>query len=521
MLPAIEMQGRVKRDSNIVRFVSVGDQSNASIREFYVNIAQAVRDGQIAFFDAIIIESNRKRIMQKEKETYECHLKLKLAELEHQLIIDQTDTITDYVDTISEGGDVKSLKQQLNDKLKNLIYVAIDNAIELELKVQSEIKERFIFLECQELDKLSLKVFYLKYFDQHILPLPLTAISAAMLNLAFKISHHNTLDEKINYDYNKLCDELHELHIYHEKRKEESKSKLKNLLININTRGLIPLPFQYDPSDEHSISRLVDLHISPDFIDPNSGDTLLHIAINSQKADILRLLLERGADPFVTNQSGIPAHTTASLHCNPKYLKIMTKFTEAKPLRDIHTKDTPTELVDIINPVLEQAKKLLDQYGIILKKRKGLSLFLRILLQYEDCIDSRSLDYATYSEKLRIADHNFDPHIFFNEVLKRASIAKKGALNSSSLHDPLVSLMQKFLRDFDAYSYNELRKSKEFNARENRPNISPKEDMIKILQEQLNAANNEIKILRARIKREEKENPSEPTQGARPKQSFF
>ena len=186
MLPAIEMQGRVERDSNIVRFFSTGDQSNTNVHEFYVKIAQAVRDSQTEFLDSILIESDRKRIMQKERETYECYLKLNLVELEQKLIINQKDTIKDYLDTISEGGDVKSLKQQLNDKLKNLIHIAIDNAIELELKVQSEIKERFIFLQSQELDKLSLKVFYLKYFAQHILPLPLTAIPDAMLNLAFK-----------------------------------------------------------------------------------------------------------------------------------------------------------------------------------------------------------------------------------------------------------------------------------------------------------------------------------------------
>jgi hypothetical protein len=522
MHTTIEMKERISRDANVIRFISTADQSNINIDEFHARIAQAVRDNQIEFLDAVMIDYDRSLIIKMEKETYDCYLKLNLARLDLELVTQQNNIIKEYCDKmLKEGGDINSLKKQVNDKLNFLIDNAIEKAIELELKIQSELDERFIFLKCQPLDKLSLKIFYLKYFEQDVLTLPLPSITDTLVDFVFRLSDLNGLVDKIESDYNDICDDLSAIHINYRKRKHESKVKLKDMLKDKNLRNKIPLAFQYDASDDKAIGRLIELQFIPDLIDPETGDTLLHIAIDANQAHILGLLLDRGADPFKPNKNGVTAHTKASLLPNPKFLKIINKSTEDKQLKDIHTEDVSKELLDIINPVLEQAKKLLDEYGIILEKRKSYSIVLRILLQYEQRIKSRSQEYATYSEKLRIAERDLDPNVFFNEVVKTASIAKRGLLNNSSLHDRLVQLMQTFLKDFDAHGYNKLRQAKELSPKVDRYNISPKEDMIKILKQKLNASHEEIKILRARGNREESEKISQPPQKASTKQSFF
>ena len=407
--------------------------------------------------------------------------------------------------------------KKVNDFLNNMFESTIEKAIQAEFDIQNEFKERFYLLKCKPLDALELKLFYTKYFNQHKISALEESLPDIHINICVKFTEYNDLRDKIVAQYCNLSNNVESVKKEFLKSKELQKENFIRLLKSVNARDIVPLIFLYNPTDFKSIDKLLSLNLSPDLIDPVTGETLLYSAVDCERYDIIRLLLSKGADPFAKNTDGQSAHKIASVDTKPQCLEIMLEFIQRQPLSDNDSKDASKELLDILNPVLNQAKQLLDRYGIKLQKRKSLSLFLRVLLHYNACIDERSEDYATYSEKLREAKRDVDIHVFFDEIVKKATSAKKGMLGNSSLHDPLAKLMETFLRDFDTHSFNELRRSKVTEQY-----ASPNSDMIKMLKSKLERANQEIAYIQARNKIPVLERPaSSASPSVRDKLSLF
>ncbi len=175
-------------------------------------------------------------------------------------------------------------------------------------------------------------------------------------------------------------------------------------------------------------------------------------------------------------------------------------------------------MIDIIDPVLKEARLVLEKYSITLEYRKNLCLFLQIMLHYDTRIDSRlydtridsrSQDYAVYTDKLKAASRDGDPNVFFNEVLKRAPYAPRGALGRSTLHDPLLELLLKFMKAFDTQAFNELKKQVKITELPFKVKNPTDEDLVRKLTSELKSATNEIALLKAKLKKAE-EKSKEP-----------
>ena len=86
MLSSIEMEERYSFKTQILRFTSFGSQTQNDDNEIYINIAEAVRQRNTEFLSIVLQTGKEKALYQIELDTYYQYVKLKIINIEHQLI---------------------------------------------------------------------------------------------------------------------------------------------------------------------------------------------------------------------------------------------------------------------------------------------------------------------------------------------------------------------------------------------------------------------------------------------------
>lgn len=512
MLASSEMTETIKVDQPpVLKLTPIGTEEKINRKAIETEVVQSVRNGKIEFL-RIVLESgdDEHKILHTEREVYQADLKLCLAHLERQFFNDQENALNEYVDNISNGENIALLKSGFHDRLKALNGSVIEKAIKLTIDSISQLRNKLKMLNIEVPNIYTLQAHYYNHFKQYEIAIPIKSVSTLQKKIILDISNISLLIENLDQNYHDLLDKMKLLHDSYEQFIADKKAYFINILATDIRK--IPFIFNFNPSDKKRIDEFLLLKVSPNLVETVTGDTLLHIAIDHDRENIVNLLLERGADLFIKNKAGVSANDKASSLSNPKYLKIFSLHRKKTQMSEREQTTFPKEILEIIDPIMNEASVILDKYCIKLEHRKNLCLFLQIMLHYDLRIQSRSQDYAVYAEKLRAASKDGDPNIFFNEVLKRAPNAPRGAFNLSSLHDPLYELLLKFMKVFDTQSYNELKKQVKISELPYMEKNPTDEDLIRKLTSDLKSAHNEIELLKAKLKKAEGKS-NEPEKG--------
>ncbi len=498
MLASTEMREHVTCTNNsTIKLVPANTVVSINRDDIETEVIQAIKSGNIDFLKITLESGHEQKILQVEKETHHANLQLNLCWLEYQLLSGQKDIINEYIDKISNGEDVALSKTILRDRLTELSDSIVDQAIKHNNEAVDIIKKKLKVLNIQPTDVYTLRAYYYNYMKMHEIKFPIHSVSLNLEKIRSNLSKCREANISLTKKHHDFLDQMSGLHRAYDKFLEEQKSHFIQILSG--DRENIPLRFNFNHSDKNRINDFLAIKINPNVVESLTGDTLLNIAIDHDREDIVKLLLERSADIFIKNKAGISANDKASLLPNSKYLRIFSLHLDKIVLSNIDYAYLSKEIKDILDPMLTDANVILQKYGIKLSDRKSMSLFLKVLFRYSARLESRSHDLAAYMEKLSIASRDGDPSVFFNEVIKRAFNAERGMLNQSSLHDPLQALMQKFIQVFDAHVFNELKKNKTVTELP----FSSSEDTMRSLKSKLDISNNENTILRVKLKQYE------------------
>lgn len=453
----------ISEDSNNEIMLSrslIADPSKILKSDIEADVLEAAKKGNYDFLGIVLETGIEDKILTQEKDAFELFLKYKIHAMECQLIDRQKTYISDY----NDGERTPDLKQLLHNRLTRLIDMHVDEAIEMEKEAIVSLNERNKFYKKEPGIYNVMKAHYLNHFSQHEIPLPIERLSFVLETLRLKLNHHADLSGMSEYEYSKLVNLTQETHIKFDSINSAMKS---NFLFFITMPGYrIPLTYQYDRNDNRAIDRFLSIKISPNLIEPETGDTLLHIAIANDKITLAQLLIGRCADPLIRNKAGISALDLASKASSPEYFDLITN--SLKLVKSSKNITTPIDMdfKDILDKMtyFKDAREVLNDYSIKLNYRKRLSLFIRIIMLFEKRLDSRLHDFGHYHEILRLAEVEHDPYIFFSEVEKLWKKAERGLRGKSQLHDELNEIRERFVMEFDHLRFRELKKKNSENS---------------------------------------------------------
>lgn len=449
----------IEKDSDQLRFTISGARSfGIKPPEFDNDVIEAVKTGNVDFLKVTLQTGFESKVAIIEKNYHELKLKLKKHTIESRYLRIQRNLLSKYIDNNLAA----ELREALYNKLFDLSDNYLEEAVREEIQLERNMPERYSTFKPETRQHTIVKGQYFQYLSQHDILTDWPNIKAGQVlsNIHEKIAANDAIIKELESELTFIQRDMRSAQCEHGSILGQDRNTFYILLDN--ARNKIPITYHYDSKDREVIDNFLKHKVSPDLIDPLTGDSLLNLAILNNQPQVVELLLKRGADCLKTIIAGRSPLDLSSKSSNNSLFKMLTNNLSERSYHNTPEVESDAELKNILKELgsfgaLDDAKKVVDNYGKTINKRRDMSIFFRIIKFYQFRLASREKEFAEYQQMLDIAYKDQDPHLFFKAVEKISEKASRGLRGLSELHDQLIKLKKKFIEEFDSHRFNEMK----------------------------------------------------------------
>jgi hypothetical protein len=236
-------------------------------------VLESIKKGYRAFVGILLETGFDKDLFDIEKEVYEIQKELDLLDFEISLCIRQRELIIEYTDKMFNSDHPRQLNDQLVENLSKLIEDKTHEAVEQDIREERVIKGQFRLFKVPNIAPLKSKAEYLQHFLQHSISFENKKISEAPESLKVKIDALRRKREGVSCDLDDLRLIKREIDkIYFEFNNEQ----IAIYQSEIEHPGTFKVPPNYTVN-KRTMEQILEHRVSPNLVDPETGETLLHI----------------------------------------------------------------------------------------------------------------------------------------------------------------------------------------------------------------------------------------------------
>jgi hypothetical protein len=423
-------------------------QQLLSKENMLLHAVSAIRNDYSAWLE-ILIGVDKKEKEEEfifNKTQFEIFLKLRSVWFACGLVTHQFD----FIQTINQG-DLTD-KEQLRTIQYQVEQISI-RAIEVEISIIEENLSRVsLDIVDDELVELTIerKIEIVEQFKKEIIvpaikKYPLIIEEDSILsNLEKALSKSKQCLEKEVGVAQKKHHKLQEAHFNYEYIRNQLLTSFK-----IHNPYLIPC---FQAEFEEIAPKIVEVHVDPNSIVDEEGNTLLHFCFKQNMPNCLKLLLSHGADILLKNNlnqsvfselftgnNATPCHQVLLTHIQIRVAKIWFNLEEHPEIEGC-----------------KNIKKVLDNYISILIKNSRMPKIIQLFTGVSKCLNSRKTETEMYYNFLQEAAQIIAKHPLRDvllEMLELTQTAKRGWFAHSKLHD---NLKDELIASLKKISYQEI-----------------------------------------------------------------
>jgi hypothetical protein len=287
-------------------------------------VLEFVKKGDKAFVGVLLETGFDKDLTDIEREVYENQRELRLVDVEIALCTRQRELIKECADSILNSEDLQDphfLKLRLLDDLSLLLEFITQDATKNDSIEDRAIRGQFRLFTFPPFDELNTKTEYFQLLQQHQFSFNnLKKLSEAPETFKTKLDTLRRKREGLSCsldDSRLLKREVDNIYFRFNNDQLEIYQGL------IYGSGTFKIPPRYTVNRD-VMEKILRHKVSPNLVDPETGNTLLHIALAQRNTGLTALLMSRGADPLKTNRKGDSAMKIASNMEEPLFLAIIT-----------------------------------------------------------------------------------------------------------------------------------------------------------------------------------------------------
>ncbi len=190
--------------------------------------------------------------------------------------------------------------------------------------------------------------------------------------------------------------------------------------VNVNEiekcKGHSPLSLATYKNLKNTIKAILDNNGDPNFILESSGDSILHLAISNNNLEVVKILLEKGANPIVINKEGVTTIELALKHSSTEIYRILIEESNKRNQKE-------NEIVnDLITEQVSSGKK--KKFKETKEEEVNVSgVLLNVLNSMEvpkKCKKQLKIDYLKKNKK-----YKFSPNIQIPFTVRKNSTSNQ------------------------------------------------------------------------------------------------